>query len=966
LKLKVILTAALALVLILAQPPALPALTDGPVNPVLSVTPAEIHFGVMRDTATGVRSIEISARGKVTWMVKWVEPWLTLDTYSGVVEDGTQIVSITADPHGLPLGYHTTEIIIATSSGTRAVPVSVTVLRGSDAAVRPQLEEIILQPPFPAMQVGRKLRLSALGIYSDGSTRDITKETRWMSDNRRAGEFVDKGLLLAKSAGKVRISAREGNVTSPAMTIHIDPLSGPLLKVRLPKVTLDHMEKDSTEPLSLSLRNAGTGDLKWEVISRVSWLVVGGSVTPGGRERETAGKNVPAWGAEPGASNRQEAGYSRLSGIGAKSVPITVDATGLPEGQYEGTILVRSNGGDEEISIPFTILSLTSISLTPVSLKMAVNDRMSLRATGIWSDGSRTDLSSGSGGRWVTSDHSIGFFLRRRPVFIANRAGRVEIRRVKGAVSSNIAVIDVEEDTTGPVLLVSPREVDFGTIGPGESSKGFISLRNVGGGDLIWRAYGVGDWIPTEGGIPSGTAGKSGRRLRVSVESMTEEGTPAGGLFAVRIRLNAGHNSISYEKFLSTGTYREELKLYFNGGERSVFLKFAVAERGSRPSMDIQPLGIDFGSVPADGTLIRKIRLKNVGKNVLKWGAILQGNRKTFRGVTPERGRYRSFANETVSGKDRYIVPERLKDRITLSGEWTENKGYPYSTGEDSLFRYSFAGSGIAVFLWKDIYGGTVEVFVDGRLAGEIDCAAEERERVEFPAAENLAEWEPHLLVLRVRGGTMEIEGVRVYTEEITRGRKGWIGISPERGTTTNEADYITVTVSPEGLPAGSYTENIIFYADEGVDIVEVSLDVTGDKLPKYIDIYSYTKGADIILSPGDVPGGLYLQGYRKEGPLFRLFRPGTPGTTEFFQWHNPAKGTHFYSYNRSGGKRSLAGYVFDGPIGNIATLKLPYTRDLYTWFNPETEAYFYTTDPRGEDYRKKGYIYDGVAGYVR
>lgn len=965
-KLKGVLTAALALVLILAQPPALSALTDGPVNPVLSVTPAEVHFGVMRDTATGVRSIEIGGRGKITWMVKWVEPWLTLDAYSGVVEDGTQIVSITADPHGLPLGYHTTEIIIATSSGTRAVPVSVTVLRGSDPSVRPQLEEIILSSPSLAAQVGRKLRLNALGVYADGSTRDITKEARWVSDNRRVGEFVTKGLLAGRAAGEVRVSAKEGNVTSPAMTLRIAPLDGPLLKVSLPKITLDHMEKDSTENLSLSLRNAGTGDLAWEIISRAPWLVVGGNVPPEDRGGVAVDEKGPKHGAEQGALDRQKTGYSRLSGMGAKNIPITVDVTGLPEGQYEGTILVRSNGGEEEITIPVTILSLTSISLTPVSLKMEVNGRMAFRATGIWSDGSRTDLSSGSGGRWAISDHSIGFFLRRRPVFIANRAGRAEIRRVKGAVSSNVAVIDVEEDTAGPVLMVSPHEVDFGTIGPGESSKGVISLRNVGGGNLVWQTYGVGDWIPTEGGIPSGTAGRAGRRLRVSVESMTEEGAPAGGLFAVRIRLDAGHNSTSYEKFLSAGSYREELKLYFNGGERSVFLKFAVAEKGSRPSMDLQPLGIDFGSVPADGTLIRKIRLKNVGKSVLKWGALLQGGRKTFRGVTPERGRYRSFANEAVSGKGRYLVPERLKDRVTLSGEWTENGGYPYSTGEDSLFRYSFTGSGITVFLWKDIYGGTVEVFVDGRLAGEVDCAAEERERVEFPAAENLAEWEPHLLVLRARGGTMEVEGARVYTEDLVQGRKGWIGISPERGTTTNEADYITVTVAPEGLSAGSYSENIVFYSDEGVEIVEVSLDITGDKLSKYIDIYSYTKGADILLSPGDVPGDPPLQGYRKEGPLFRLFRPGTPGTTEFFQWHNPSKGTHFYSYNRSGGKRSLVGYVFDGPIGNIATLKLPHTRDLYTWFNPQTEAYFYTTDPKGEDYRKKGYIYDGVAGYVR
>ncbi|TFG89588.1 MAG: hypothetical protein E4H15_09050, partial [Syntrophobacterales bacterium] len=208
---KVMVATALALILILAGTPAALALTELPVNSVLSVvhdgaepgiirdTATEIRskvdFGVMRDTATEVRSIKIGGTGKVAWIIKWVEPWLTLDSYSGVVENGTQIVSVTAHPRGLSLGRHETKIVIATSSGTRTVPVSVTVLRGSDAIPGPELKEIVLVLPAFAAQVGRKVRLSALGVYSDGSERDITKEARWVSENKRVGEFVGKGLL---------------------------------------------------------------------------------------------------------------------------------------------------------------------------------------------------------------------------------------------------------------------------------------------------------------------------------------------------------------------------------------------------------------------------------------------------------------------------------------------------------------------------------------------------------------------------------------------------------------------------------------------------------------------------------------------------------------------------------------------------------------------------------------------------
>ncbi|MBW2595041.1 MAG: hypothetical protein JRC93_03540 [Deltaproteobacteria bacterium] len=983
-KTKIIIAAVFAAILMFGGSPALFAQVSQLVEekPILSVRPDGIDFGILRDTEAGVASIEISNRGqgKIKWMVKWADPWLALDKYSGVVEDGTQVVSVTADPRDLPLGRHEAGIVITSSCGIRMIPVSATVLRDNNDTHRPKLEEIRLVS-ITSTQVGRKIRMSAVGIYSDGSERDITKDIKWISENKRAGYFVDKGLFIGKHKGDVRVFVKKGRVKSPVVTIHIDALDGPLLKVSLPKIRLDHMEKDSIEDISMTLRNAGKGELEWEVISRTPWLVLdeGTSSSDVDGQKADESRLYPTdistvsdgyhWEAdvEENASGRQESGYSSsLRGTGRKTVKIAVDVTGLPEGRYEGAILVRSNGGDAEIIIPVNILSLKSISIVPVSLRMAVNHRMAFRAVGIWSDGSRTDLSGGSDGRWTVSDPPVGYFLRRKPVFVAKRAGRAEIRKVRGGVISNVAIVDVEEDVAGSVLMVSPREVDLGTIGPGESSKGVISLKNVGGGDLIWLVYSMGDWISPYDDTLSGTAGMSARYLRISIESMTEEGVSINGLFPVRVRFETGHNSVSYEKLLPLGSYREELNLLFNGGERTVFLKFEVAEKGSRPCMDVKPLGIDFGSVETGRKSIKRIELRNVGKDVLKWKAMLQGKRKNFRGVALERGRYVSFANESISGKGSYSVPGRLKNALEISGEWSEERGYPYSTGEKDLLRYSFSGSGIVLFLWKDIYGGTLDVFLDNRMIGEIDCASEERKRIEFPVAETLADGEPHLLVLMVRGGTVEVEGVRVYTPGLVEGRKGWIRISPEKGTTTHEVDYINVTASSADLSPGSYSENILFYSGEGVEIVEVSLDVKSDNLPELINIYRYTKGTDSLLSPDVARGDFPLERYRKGELAFRLFRKGTPGTTEFFQWHNPSKGTHFYSYSRSGGKHSLKGYVFDGTVGNIATLKLPRTRDLYRWFNPETGAYFYTTDTKGENREKMGYIYDGVAGYVR
>jgi hypothetical protein len=971
-KSKSVIAAVFALLLMFVELPALFAQVNQPVEEgtTLSVMPEVIDFGVLEKTATRFEFIEISNRGqgKIRWIVKRTEPWLALDVYSGVVSDGVEFVLVKADPSDLPPGLHQAEIVIISSCGTRTLPVSVTVLQDNDDTFIPELEEINLDAVATATQVGRKIYMGVVGVYSDGSEKDITKEIKWVSRNEKIGYFVDKGLFIGKKTGDVSVFAKKDGIKSPVITIHIDTLNGPVLKVSLPKIKLDHMERGTLEDIPMTLRNAGKGELEWEIISQEPWLVLNRGTSSAGVDRQIATEEgLKFIDVEEDVPDEAESAYSSLHGRGKKNVKITVDTTKLPDGKHEGTILVRSNGGDEKITVPVNIRSLESISLTPVSVRMTVNHKTMFRSTGMWSDGSRTDLSGSSDGMWIISDSSIGFFPRGRAAFVAQNTGTVEIRRVRGDISSNIAVVDVEEDVSGPVLLLSPREVDFGTIGPGESSKGVISLKNVGSGNLTWMVKRMGDWISPSDGKLSGTAGMSSRRLHVSIESMVDDEDSVEGLFDIRMRFETGNKTLVYKKLLPAGSYREELKIFFNGGERTVFLKFVVAEKeGSRSSMDIRPLGIDFGSVDAGRKLMKGVELRNAGKNVLKWKAMLQGNRKTFRGLALERGKYVSFANETVSGKGSYIVPIRLETELDISGEWSEKSGYPYGTGDNKLLKYKFFGKGIALFLWKDLSGGILDLFVDNQMVGQIDCASEKRKRIEFPVAENLAEKEPHLLVLATRDGSVGIEGVRIYTSGLMKGRKGWIRISPEKGTTTNEVDYINVIVNTGDLSPGSYSENILFYSSERAETVEVSLDIRMDKESELIDIYRYTKGTSSLLSPDVAREDFLLEGYKKSGPAFRLFHKDTPGTTEFFQWHNPSEATHFYSYSRSGGKHSLKGYIFDGSIGNIGTLKLAHTRDLYRWFNPETRAYFYTTDPKGEGRDNMGYIYDGVAGYVR
>ena len=406
--------------------------------------------------------------------------------------------------------------------------------------------------------------------------------------------------------------------------------------------------------------------------------------------------------------------------------------------------------------------------------------------------------------------------------------------------------------------------------------------------------------------------------------------------------------------------------LHSNGGTRHLFIAFEVAEESSQPRLSASPPSFDLGVVEVGKRLVKKVELINAGKEVLKWKARLQADRKNFSGIPLKRGRYISFYNSSIVNKEHYVVSERLKDSMFLSGMWHQDAGYPSTDGEQSSLKTTFFGTGIVVFLWRDIEGGVVTAYVDDEEVAIIDTNATKRERIEIPVSEDLQEG-PHILDLVCQRGNVAIEGIRIYGMHLLRGQEGWIRMYPQSGTTAKEKDFVNIMINTRDLTPGIYSENLLFASNGGNEIVDLTLEVSSINKSKYIEIYRYTNGHDYLYTAN--PGSedpLLLQGYESNGVAFKLYRKGARGTTEFYRWFNPSKGVHFYSYDREGGGKSLDGYRFEGTMGNIATSRLLRTKELYRWINRVTGAYFYSTDLKGEGRIKEEYDYDGIAGYVR
>lgn len=528
-----------------------------------------------------------------------------------------------------------------------------------------------------------------------------------------------------------------------------------------------------------------------------------------------------------------------------------------------------------------------------------------------------------------------------------------------------ISLFPVDEmDSFGSVLTVNLGEIDLGVLAPGEEAKRTFYLKNVGPGNPEWFAEAPRGWKLSESQNLSGLIGQTPEALRIHLIYVREVGTSKNRGCSLILRLEARGEAAVFRREVPVGELREELRFHYYGGTISVFFNVRLVEMAYVPLLEVEPLRMDFGTIRPGEQITKRILLKNRGRESLKWKAGVAGTRG-MPATAPPVGRYVSFRHETaVTGA--YTLTEQIREDLELTGTWTEEGGYPSGQGEQNSLRYRFTGTGIRLYCWKSPDGGPFSVFLDEQFIDIIDGFAERRERVEVLIADALSDG-PHLLNIVNGGGKVTLEGVHLFGKPIQRGPRGWITVFPDSGVTTRETDYINVALNTRQLAPGIYGDHVLFLTNGGEADVEVFLEVAAETTPRFLDVHRYLAGFDYLYTtnPQAEATRLQVKGYRHTGIAFRLFAPGTPGTTDFFRWFNPSKGDHFYSYDPKGGK-PLPGYLFEGSIGYIGTSRLTGARELYRWFNPTTNGHFYTTDQGGEGITKKGYRFDGIAGFVR
>jgi uncharacterized protein YjdB len=318
-------------------------------------------------------------------------------------------VSNAAGTRGLVTATGTgSTILMATlsgRSGTTALEVSSAVLT-----------TLSLTPPSPSLPLGTAARLRATGIYSDGSTQDLTESATWLSSDTTiaavSGAAGSRGLTTGISLGTTTVRATQGAV-SGAATVTVTEAVLSALTVTPP---------DPTVPKGVRRQFVATG-----VYSDSSTHNLTSAV---------------AW-------SSTDTTIAQISNAAGES--------GVALGLKEGTVTLKAAYLGKTAATTLTIVGavLDAVAISPADTSIAKGTALQFIATGTYSDGSTqamTDVVT-----WSSSDPAVATVSNAagtRGLVNGAAAGMVTITASLGGKSAATRLRVTAAPLTG--LSVSP------------------------------------------------------------------------------------------------------------------------------------------------------------------------------------------------------------------------------------------------------------------------------------------------------------------------------------------------------------------------------------------------------------------------------------------------------------------------------------------------------------------------------
>jgi len=379
----------------------------------------------------------------------------------------------TVSSAGLVTAKGAGQATITATRGTMKSQASVTVTTAT-------LKSIAVSPVNPTVPVGRRLQLTAMGTFDDGSVLDLSDTVAWTSSSTATATVNAQGIVTVTGQGSATITAAENNISgtttitaSPGsvtlVSINVDPDNptmrpGDRLQFKAIGTFSDGTSHELTSTLTWTSSETqvafiaedglctalahGTStitaiDLDDPKITGTSTLTVSTSavksiaVTPATCTLP-AGRNVQLKAIATYEDGKTDDVTATAAWKSSNTAAVTVDAKGLVTAPAAGTgsstvtATLEGKSGSSAITVNSGV-TLVSLAVNPSNPTIQVGHTQQFTATGTFSDGSTHDVTRDC--TWTSSDTKVATITSPAGLATAVAQGSTDITAADGAIS---------------------------------------------------------------------------------------------------------------------------------------------------------------------------------------------------------------------------------------------------------------------------------------------------------------------------------------------------------------------------------------------------------------------------------------------------------------------------------------------------------------------------------------------------
>jgi uncharacterized protein YjdB len=298
----------------------------------------------------------------------------------------------------------------------------------------PVLSSIRVTGPSNTLTAGQQQQMTAIGTYSNGSTKDLTSTAAWSSSSASVATVATGGMVTANTAGSCTIVAKLGNVTGSAnLTVNVVLVSIAVTPANPAVAPGTHQQFIATGTYNDGSTQILTGSATWTssnpAVATVSSSVptqglakalAGGSTTITASSGTVSGSTtltvtsavISSIVVTPASANIPLGIAQQFTAAGTFSDGSTQDVTdvvtwkssstgvasitvsGLATGLNIGSTNISATFGAVSGIAPLTVnaANLSSIAITPANGSIAQGTTLQLTATGTFNDGGTRNL----------------------------------------------------------------------------------------------------------------------------------------------------------------------------------------------------------------------------------------------------------------------------------------------------------------------------------------------------------------------------------------------------------------------------------------------------------------------------------------------------------------------------------------------------------------------------------------------